>query len=158
VELITEDITGGLIEEIWKNTARLPFFSKLESLSGITVPEYKPAGDPGMIISLNILTQLETLPVKQLLNKTKADEDSIYRFRKEIQDKHISFLEKYKSVLITDVAEIITSKSGQVTEKQTVLTGLPEGSYREEWTWDFDLKRSDYYEQRSVLRVGAIII
>src|SRR5512138_668826 len=26
VELVTEDISGGLIEEVWRHTARLPFF------------------------------------------------------------------------------------------------------------------------------------
>lgn len=158
VELITEDVSGGLVEEIWKHTARLPFFAKLKSLSGIEVPEYKPGRDPGMVISLNILTQLETLPLKQLLKKTTADEESINRFRKEIQDKHISFLKRNKSVLITDVTEIVTAKSGIVTENQTVITSLPEGHYHEEWTWDFDLKRSDYFENRSVLKVNAIMI
>jgi hypothetical protein len=158
VELITEDVSGGLIEEIWKLTARLPFFARLKSLSGIEVPEYKPGRDPGMVISLNILTQIETLPVKQLLKKTSADEESINRFRKEIQDKHIGFLKKNRSVLITDVTEIVNAKSGIVTENQTVITSLPEGLYREEWTWDFDLKRSDYFEKRSVLKVNGIMI
>jgi hypothetical protein len=158
VDLITEDISGGLINEIWLNTSRLPFFCKLKSLSGIIIPEYKPDRDPGMVVSLNILTQLETLPVKQLLKKTKANDEEITRFRKEIQNKHISFLKCYKSVLITDVTEVFTDKSGTVSEKQTVITNLPEGIYREDWTWDFDLKRSDYYEKKSVLKVAAIII
>jgi hypothetical protein len=158
VELKTEDISGGLIDEIWKHTSRLSFLSKLKSLSMITIPEYKPDRDPGMVISLNILTQLETLPVKQLLKKSTADEEAINRFRKEIQDKHIRFLKGNKSVLITDVKEVFTLRSGLITEKQTALASLPEGIYREDWTWDFDLKRSDYFEKRSVLNVSAIII
>jgi hypothetical protein len=158
VELISEDISGGLIDEIWRHTSRLPFFSKLKSLSGITIPEYKPARDPGMVISLNLLTQLEALPVEQLLKRSAADEEAISRFRKEIQEKHIGFLKRNKSVLITDVKEIFTGRSGIVTEKQTALANLPEGRYREEWTWDFDLKRSDYFEKRSVLKVNAIIL
>jgi hypothetical protein len=158
VELLTEDISGGLIDEIWRNTSQGPLFSKLKSLSGIIIPEYKPEGDPGMVISLNILTQLETLPVKQLLKKTKANEEEITRFRKAIQDKHISFLKRGKSVLITDLTEIFTDKSGISTESQTVLTDLPDGIYREEWTWDFDLLGSDYYNKRSVLKVMAIVL
>ncbi len=158
VELITEDISGGLIDEVWRNTSRLPFFSKLRSLSGIVIPEYMPERDPGMVISLNLLTQLETLPVRQLQNKTKANEEEFYRFRKKIQDNHMSFLKRYRSVLITDVSEVITDKSGSVSEKQTVFTSLPEGIYKDEWTWDFDLKRSDYYGKRSVFKVEAIIL
>jgi hypothetical protein len=158
VELKTDDVSGGLIEEVWRKTSKIPFFRKLKSLSDIVIPDYKPDYDPGMVISLNILTQLETLPVKQLLKKSRINDYELKRFRNEIQLKHITFLKKYKSVLITDVTEIFTDNSGNVEEKQSVIADLPEGLYREEWTWDFDLKGSDYYEKRSVFKVNAIII
>ena len=61
-------------------------------------------------------------------------------------------------MLITDVTEIFTDRSGNVSEKQSVITDLPEGLLKEEWTWDFDLVLSDYYGKRSVLKVAAIII
>lgn len=158
VELKTEDISGGLIDEIWRKTSRLSFFKKLKSLDDFTIPEYIPDSDPGMVISLNILTQLETLPVKHLMKKSKANEEELTRFRKEIQNKHINFLKKYKSVLITDVIEIFTDRSGNISEKKSVITGLPDGIYREEWTWDFDLMKSDYNRKRSVFKVEAIIM
>ena len=63
VELIEQDVTGGLIEDIWQKTGRYPFLKKLKSLENIIIPEFKPDSDPGMVISLNILTQLETLIV-----------------------------------------------------------------------------------------------
>ena len=158
VELLTEDITGGLIDEIWQKTSRLPFFRKLNSLNGIVIPEYRPDYNPGMVISLNVLTQLEILPVRHLVKKSKNDEEELTSFRKEIQSKHISFLKKYNSVLITDVNEIFTDKSGNTSEQQSVITQLPDGIYKEEWTWDFDLKGSDYYGKRSVFKVAAIIM
>ena len=71
VELITEDISGGLIDEIWRKTSRLPFFRKPESLKEIVIPEYNPDFDPGMVISLNILSQLEVLPIKYINRKSK---------------------------------------------------------------------------------------
>lgn len=158
VKLLTEDISGGLIDEIWQKTSRLPFYRKLDSLKDIIIPEYIPQYDPGMVISLNILSQLETLPVRYLLKKSKADEQEMITFRKQIQESHLSFLKKHSSVLITDVAEIFTDRSGNITERQSVITKLPEGICREEWTWDFDLKGSDYYEKRSVFKVEAIVI
>jgi hypothetical protein len=158
VELRSEDVSGGLIDEVWKKTSGIPFFRKLKSLDDILIPEYKPGYDPGMVISLNILTQLEILPVKQLLKKSSVREEEISAFRKMVQIKHIDFLKKYKSVLITDKAEVFNEKSGNVSEKQTVIADLPEGLYREEWTWDFDLLGSDYYDKRSVFKVEAIII
>ena len=158
VELKTEDISGGLIDEVWRKTSRLPFFKKLKSLDDLTITEYTPDSDPGMVISLNILTQLETLPVKHLMKKSKVNEEELIRFRKEIQNKHINFLKKHKSVLITDVDEVFTDRSGNISEKKSVMTSLPDGIYKEEWTWDFDLMGSDYYGKRSVFKVAAIIM
>jgi hypothetical protein len=158
VELLRADISGGLIDEVWRKTAAIPFYRRLKSLSDIDVPEYKPDFDPGMVISLNILTQLEILPVKRLLKKSIINDEEMNGFRKKIQEKHIGFLKKHKSVLITDKAEIFTAKTGDITEKQTVIAKLPEGQLREEWTWDFDLRGSDYYEKRSVFKVEAIIL
>lgn len=158
VELVTADVSGGIIDDLWRNTSELPIFGKLKSLEGISIQEYEPGFDPGMVISLNILTQLETLPVNHLNRKSRVIDEEINGFRKEIQNKHISFLKKHKSVLITDITEVFTDKSGNIIEKQSVITDLPDGVYREDWTWDFDLKRSDYFDKRSVLKVAAIII
>lgn len=156
VELADVDITGGLIEEVWKNLARHSYFNKLNSLEGIKIPEYKPESDPGLIISLNILTQLETLPVEFLKKKSKVSENEFLRFRSEIQKKHVDFLKKYKSVLITDYAEIITDNKGKTDNVKTLLTDIPSGKYREEWTWNFDLKKADFYNRVSVMKVVAL--
>jgi hypothetical protein len=158
VTIKEDDITGGLIEEVWKEIKSIPFYRKLKTLENIVIPEYKPEDDPGMVISLNILTQLETLPVKYLKNRSKADDNEFIRFRSDIQNKHISFLKKHKSVLISDVIETYTDNSGNVKDNQSVIIDLPNGQYKEEWTWDFDLKRSDYYRKRSVFKVVGIII
>ena len=111
-----------------------------------------------MVISLNILTQLESLLIDFLRKRSKIKEEEFNRFRTEIQKKHIDFLKKYKSVLITDITEIFTDNSGNVTYKPTVVTDLPEGKYKEEWDWHFDLVRSDYYTKKSVLKVAALIL
>jgi hypothetical protein len=70
----------------------------------------------------------------------------------------LRFLEKHKSLLITDTAEIITDSSGNISEVKTLLADLPEGTMKETWTWDFDLKGSDYVMKRSVIEVSAIIL
>jgi len=158
VELSEQDVTGGLIEEIWQKTGKYSIFNKLQSLENIIIPEYKPDGDPGMVISLNILTQLESLLIDFLRRRSKISEEEYDHFRTEIQKKHIDFLKKYNSVLITDFAEIFTDNSGNVTEKLTLVTDLPEGKFKEEWDWHFDLVRSDYYTKRSILKVAALIL
>ncbi|MFZ0281721.1 MAG: hypothetical protein WAL29_08730 [Bacteroidales bacterium] len=157
VVLIEEDVTGGLISEVWDRAGRRTILNKLRTLDGIKIPEYTPAFDPGMIISLNLITQLETQPVALLRKKASVPEESFLNFRKEIQQKHISFLKKHKFVLITDLSEVVTANSGSVNEILSVLIDLPEGGLKEEWTWNFDLRNSDYYRKKSVLRVAAIL-
>jgi hypothetical protein len=158
VELIEQDLTGGLIEEVWKKAGKRTFLNKLSSIKGINIPEYQPVDDPGMVISLNLLTQLEILPEKFLRKKSKAAEEEFVNFRKEIQMKHIRFLEKHRSVMITDVTEIFTRSDGTISQNDTLAVQIPAGKHRDEWIWDFDLKKSDFNLKKSVFKVYAVIM
>jgi hypothetical protein len=158
VKLSEQDVTGGLIEEVWNKTKKKIFFNKLRSPDTILIPEYQLPEDPGLVISLNILTQLEILPLKYLKERSVFTEEEFSRFRIGIQNKHINFLKKYKSVLITDTGEVFTENSGRIVRNNTLLTELPVGINKEEWTWNFDLLKSDYHNKRSVMEVIAIMI
>jgi len=158
VFLREEDVSGGLITEVWEKCRHRLFFNKLRSLDEIRIFEFQPKFDPGMIISLNIMTQLENLPLEFIKKRSVNNEESYVCFRKEVQSKHLSFLENHKSVLITDISEIITDNSGNSTENPSVLTDLPEAKLKVEWTWNFDLRKSDYYRKKSVFKVAAMIL
>lgn len=158
VILHEEDVSGGIIEEVWKRARGRIFFNKLHSLGKIQISEFQPAFEPGLVISDNILTQLESLPVRFLRGRSDADESEFLNFRREIQRKHIAFLQKHESVLITDISEVVTRRSGVTEETASVIADLPEGRYRDSWTWQFDRAGSDYYNKKSVFRVCAIII
>jgi hypothetical protein len=158
VVLHEEDITGGLITEVWRKAGSRWFFNRLRSMDGIDVPEYQPQYEPGLTVSLNIMTQLETLPLALLKKKAAVDEADYNDFRKKIQQSHLGFLERNKSVLITDLEEVVKESSGKVTKVRSVLVDLPAGSAREEWTWDFDLRKSDFFRRKSVFRVAAILL
>jgi hypothetical protein len=156
VELSEQDITGGLIVEVWDKTRRHSFLNRMKSLDNITIPEYRPDFDPGMVISLNILTQLESLLIDYIRKRSKIMEEEFLSFRAEIQKKHIDFLKKHRSILISDYAEVMTNKSGVSITNSTIVTDIPDGNFKEEWIWDFDLKGSDYYNNKSVMKVIAI--
>ena len=158
VQLFEEDVTGGLIEEVWRKAGNRTIFNRLQSLSSISIPEYQPAADPGLVISLNILTQLETLPEKLLRKKSRAAEVDFMNFRKEIQQKHIRFLQKCNSVLISDIAEIFRKKESDSFQNMTLAADLPEGKAREDWIWDFDLSGTDFNQKKSVFKVIAILL
>ena len=158
VRLLESDITGGLIEEVWAKAGKSSLLRRIKTLDDITIPEFELTNDPGMVISLNILTQLELLPVEFLKKRSCLNEDDFKRFRSAIQKKHIDFLLKYKSVLISDKTEVSYDKSDNTTNLPSLLTDIPEGRLKEEWTWNFDLTRSDYYGKRSIYKVVAIIL
>jgi hypothetical protein len=157
VELIEQDVTGGLIEEVWQKTRKYSFFKKMRSLDDIIVPEFKPDSNPGMVISLNILTQLESLLISYIKKKSKIKEENFDLFRTEIQKKHLDFLRKHTSVLITDFAEVITNRTGSLRNIPTLFTDLPVCKMREEWTWDFDHTGADFYNSRSKFKIVGLI-
>jgi len=157
VELIEQDVTGGLIEEVWQKGRKYGFFNKLRSLENINVPEFKPDFDTGMIISLNILTQLESLPLDFIKKRSLIKEEDFNLFRAEIQKKHIDFLMRNRSVLISDYAEVITSRIGDIKTIPTLVTDLPACRLSEEWTWNFDQTGADLYNSRSQFKIVALI-
>jgi hypothetical protein len=158
VELVEQDITGGLIEEVWQKSRNYSPFRRFQMLRNIIVPEYKSHEDPGMVISLNILTQLESLLVKFIKKRARVKEEELSLFRAEIQKQHISFLRKHLSILITDTAEVITGRTGEVETTRTLVTDLPPCRISEEWIWDFDMKGTDLYNSRSYFSITALLI
>jgi hypothetical protein len=64
---------------------------------------------------------------------------------------------KHPSVLITDIAEIITSRTGSVETIPTMITDRPPCRICEEWTWNFDMTGADLYNCRSHFRILALL-
>jgi hypothetical protein len=155
VTLIEDDVTGGLIEQVWNKTSGFSLLRKTLKLNDIVIPDYKPAGDQGMVISLNLITQLESLIIDFLKKKINATDEEYYAFRCEIQEKHLEFLQRNNSVLITDFEEVFTLKSGEKKIVPTLLTLLPNTGFTEEWTWNFDLHGADNYNSTSTMKVIA---
>jgi hypothetical protein len=71
VELIEQDVTGGLIDRVWEKMHKFNYLIKAQTITDITIPEYNPVEDPGMVISLNILTQLETLLINFIKKRSR---------------------------------------------------------------------------------------
>ncbi|MFN8239227.1 MAG: hypothetical protein U0X39_00510 [Bacteroidales bacterium] len=157
VHLVESDITGGLVKQVYQKTRGYNAFRRMKNIDDIEVPVHRFDHDPGLVISLNLLSQLDFLPVRQIRAKGYRDNHKIDSFRKTIQQKHLEMLAMHNSVLITDYLEIFTDSAGLVTEEKTVLADIPEGFVRDEWTWDFDTKATDYNLKSSVLKVIAVI-
>lgn len=155
VTLVELDITGGLIEGIWQKTGSFSLFKKKLSSEALAIPEFEPSFDPGMVISLNIMTQLEAQLIDWLKKKSNTKEEDLSHFKTGIQNSHINFLLKHRSVLITDYAEVVSKRSGETLTIRTLLADVPSARFTEEWTWNFDLRGRDFYNSRSVIKVMA---
>ena len=70
----------------------------------------------------------------------------------------IDFLKKNQSVISSDLAEVITNKTGDINTISTLLTDLPPFQFREEWRWDFDQRGVDFYNSRSFMKVVALAL
>jgi hypothetical protein len=158
VTVMELDATGGLINEVWNKRPGYFLFKRPFSTANITIPEFKPGFEPGLVISLNILSQLDTLPVKFLTERSKIEDRELLDFRRDIQTKQLEFLQRHSSVLITDLKEVFTDRAGNKTEVKSVIIDLPGGKLKESWTWDFDKEGSDYHSKKSVLEVEAILL
>jgi hypothetical protein len=152
VNLVLDDITGGLIEEVWRKHKKSVF-----DPDTIEVPLYKLSFDPGLVISLNILTQTDTLLNDFLINKTRLDIQQHRRFRERIQSAHLELLKSYPHLLITDFEEeIIDIDNESVIETNSLLfTDLPDSEDGEEWNWIFDSSGEYYRRKRVIFKVVA---
>jgi len=157
VELIEDDITGGISELLWEKYGRFRPFSPKPDIYSMEVPEYRFRFNPGLVISLNLMSQLAVLPVKLLERKGFKDEEKIAWLKMQIQERHLHLLQKHNAALITDILEVTTTSSGVIKDTKTILIDLPETSIREEWSWDFDLGNIDFNTRKSILKVIAMI-
>jgi hypothetical protein len=155
VTLIEDDVTGGLITEVWEKAGGIFPFRKKISIGEIIIPDYEPDFDPGLVISLNLITQLESLPVDFLKKRIRATDDEFLSFRKEIQERHLRFLKRHNSILVSDYEEVFTDRAGNTKVVPTLLVNLPDCEFSEEWDWNFDLQGADNYNSKSIMRVVA---
>lgn len=157
VNLVEADVSGGLVGQLASLPGRNLIFKGRLDLGSIHIPEYEYNEDPGMVISVNLLSQIDSLPVRMLRNRFRLNENDILSFRERIQMSHIAMLRRHRSVLISDHTEVFTSVNGNKTEEKTVVAQIPDGQNPEEWTWDFDVAGADFNRKRSVLKVKAVM-
>ena len=158
VEIVVDDISGGLIALTWDmaESKIKPTFEQI--ISSLELLEYKPIDEQGMVISVNILSQLPSLPFEFLVKKKLITDDQYPVFAAKVQEKHLAFLKKNKGVLITDYEEVHTDRKGLNTKELPVYCKLPAGQKREEWTWQFDTNGSYKQGNNTAMRVVAIHI
>ncbi len=153
VELVGSDITGGVAEMIidsgWK---------RFVEHGSVELPEYRPAFKPGLIISSNILTQLDSLVIDYLVKKTGMKREHFKELSSRMQSAHIELLRNYPSVLITETAEHVFLSGEHERSGSLLFCELPAGDRIKKWKWNFDTRGTYYSKRKVTFDVSAIML
>lgn len=149
------DLTGGLVKayyDICKNKNKKDVGSELIHVTrNMEIPQIE--GD--IVVSLNIMDQLDGLLIEFLKSKTNLPEATFKKLRELIQKNHLRLLKKHRSLLITDTKEIVEDKEGSVSNPLLFIP-LPIASYKESWKWEFDTSGTYYKNKKTIFNVVAL--
>ena len=156
IEPVVEDVTGGLPQLVWELVHAKQKPEAEEIIREVEGLDYSPAGDQGLVISVNLLSQLPMLPFGYLKKKGVVDADLYRAFAGAVQENHLRFLRKKEGVLVTDFAELKTARDGSVAREDVVHCRLPAGVKREEWSWKFDSNGAYHRGAKTTMQVVAL--
>ncbi len=141
IVFVNQDITHGLVELATHSKSIVQFIRAMDLL--VQKVNYEQFD---LVISLNLLNQLDTILLEYLTRKFKISESYQLHIRKTIQDMHVSNLPKGKSCLISDWIEKPTDINNSLmqnrTEKQLIYTDLLNNYAFESWNWEFDTHKT----------------
>ena len=151
------DVTGGLIERVYRHTPRTFFKRKINVSALLDFESWLPPEGTDMVISLNIMSQLAALPLDYLRRKSIVSPDAEKLIRLTVQERHLGMLQQYNSVLITDFSEV--TGYGECTDPPVRLleVDLPPGIINEQWNWFFDSHQSYNAGKTTTFRVAGIV-
>ncbi len=145
----------------------MPVYTLLKNSSKIKVPvnnieqqfteSFKEKiNNASMIVSVNILNQLDILICDYITKFNIYSDEEINAFRKIIQQKHIDLLSQNKSCIITDYEELNYDDNMQlVKNKPLVYIELPKSKNGKKWKWDFDLSKTYHKDYKTIFKVMA---
>lgn len=156
VELVSMDITGGLIELVYYEVKKNSKNNSKPNLQQINNQDFKLNFTFDCIISVNILNQLDNLLLEYLKKYFMFDENTIIEFRRNIQQKHLDFLSNYHSCLITGFEEwAFDPETNKIDTKKLVYCEIPTHENSRNWDWLFDMKGNYNQGKKTILKVMA---
>lgn len=154
VKMISVDITGGFVEAVYQEVQK--GYKSFRVPEGIRNPGI-PAMQETLVVSLNLLNQLDILPADYILRKCRIDPEELLGFRKHIQKEHFRALSSNPYVIVTDYREILMNREGKaVMDKNLVHTDFPQSVMSREWEWNFDTHGLYTSGSDTLMRVKAL--
>lgn len=157
VELIEEDLTGGAIEQIWQYSRENKTLVNPGCISDhISMSPPLTRIQPDVVISVNLLNQLDIFLCDYLGKRGHFQQESLDPLRAAIQAFHLEWISLKPGCLVTDTAEEVATKNGDLSSKALLHTDLPVGIRRDSWWWDFDSLGTYHHESRTRMEVHAV--
>jgi hypothetical protein len=95
--------------------------------------------DYDIIVSCNILDQLDDLLIEFFRRRTIINSEVEKAFRTRIQEEHIRILPENKTLLITDTKELLVDTADFIiSEKELLHISVNNLFSKAEWLWKFD--------------------
>ena len=156
VQAIQQDITGGMIEQAYQLVKEFRKNKRKRNIQELESKGFTPDFDPGFVVSLNILNQLDILIVDYLKRFSVYNEEEILALRKKIQQSHIDSLPINNSCIITDFEEMVYDNDRLERVSPLIHVPLPEGKKKTTWEWLFDSQKTYYKGKTTRFNVAAI--
>ncbi len=122
-------------------------------------PEISPlVENAGLVVSLNILSQLWVIPRVYALGKLpRIDEEKLDDWRRQIVESHYAFLQSLSCpvCLIADHEFIKRDREGGIVSRGTTIAGLSLPEPHASWTWNIVPLGEDGQYASKELTVGA---
>ncbi len=145
------DATGGLLKLAENSNTISEFITQLSGFkNNLDFTQYN------MVVSLNVLNQLDILLVEYLETKFEVNDEYKQKIKQIVQEQHLSILPKGSSVLITDYIEKSITNTGVVADKGLVNTDLGIYSNIKKWNWVFDTHKRYRSGVNTTMEVIAI--
>lgn len=156
VELIETDLTGGAVEQIWKNIRQQKKIDPSTLPDNITLSPPLKEVSPESLISVNLLNQLDILVCDYLKKQSHFQQSDLSRVRSWLQRNHVEWIRSKPACLITDTREILVDQDGKEISNPLIYCDLPAGIRRETWDWEFDSQGTYHPGSRTRMEVRAV--
>lgn len=157
VELVTEDLTGGAIEQIWHfKKEKRKTATSAGLLEQVSLNPPLSLIRPDALISVNLLNQLDIILCDYIRKELHFQQKDFPLIRSAIQAFHLEWIQQKPGCLISDTLEEVTDKQGKKSSKTLLYTDLPRGIRSESWWWAFDSKGSYHPGARTNMKVQAV--
>jgi hypothetical protein len=153
LRFVTADVTGGVVEQLESFVAQhkriegdfpTDFLLDLPAFFGLDA-----STPPDLVVSLNLLNQLDGIPGEFLRTKLRCEESQLLPLRRYIQAAHLKVLQACTSLLICDCDEYLWQNDEWRFNKSLIHIHLPKKLQLQEWFWDFD-QSGAYYQGEKV--------